>query len=422
MIQSAKIIGTGLATTGLIGAGVGIGVVFGALILGVSRNPALKGQLFSYALLILGFGFFYAILGFDFSEATGLFAFMMAFLLLAYVISVNNTEFNSLNWGLYSSPKPHAFTNLPLQSAFSLDNLWLFIKYKYIIKFIYIPIISYFAIIYVSFLLGFFFALFAFIIEWHSEIREAINALGSIIGNWIGKGNGTGNDKMVMGPNMNSEKGQQSNKGQILGSNNYFIMASGAGVGAGASDGAGGGSSQEDEEMSLDEQEDEIPELVDDSSADSSSLSEDSYSEEDEEMSLDEQEDEVISIENEDEGLTSEYDEYEIIHSERVTPEGPFVEQNSEGESEQVWRARDWEKRGDDLWEWKGSSETRIPDHVPDEEQSPGEELPSLVGPIHEGVQILGDRPHKGLVVWARHTTSEQDNELDSVICVDTPQ
>ena len=35
MIQAAKIIGTGLATTGLIGAGVGIGVVFGSLILGV---------------------------------------------------------------------------------------------------------------------------------------------------------------------------------------------------------------------------------------------------------------------------------------------------------------------------------------------------------------------------------------------------
>jgi F-type H+-transporting ATPase subunit c len=71
MTQAAKIIGTGLATTGLIGAGVGIGVVFGALILGVARNPSLRGQLFSYA-----------ILGFAFSEATGLFALMMAFLLL----------------------------------------------------------------------------------------------------------------------------------------------------------------------------------------------------------------------------------------------------------------------------------------------------------------------------------------------------
>ena len=55
MIQASKIIGTGLATTGLIGAGVGIGVVFGALILGVARNPSLRGQLFSYA--ILGFAF-----------------------------------------------------------------------------------------------------------------------------------------------------------------------------------------------------------------------------------------------------------------------------------------------------------------------------------------------------------------------------
>ena len=52
MIQVAKIIGTGLATTGLIGAGVGIGVVFGALILGVARNPSLRGQLFSYAKML----------------------------------------------------------------------------------------------------------------------------------------------------------------------------------------------------------------------------------------------------------------------------------------------------------------------------------------------------------------------------------
>ena len=66
-----------MATTGLIGAGVGIGVVFGALIIGVSRNPSLRGQLFSYA-----------ILGFAFAEATGLFALMMAFLLL-YVAQFN---------------------------------------------------------------------------------------------------------------------------------------------------------------------------------------------------------------------------------------------------------------------------------------------------------------------------------------------
>jgi F-type H+-transporting ATPase subunit c len=71
MLQVGKIIGTGLATTGLIGAGVGIGIVFGSLIIGVSRNPNLKDQLFSYA-----------ILGFALTEAIGLFALMMGFLLL----------------------------------------------------------------------------------------------------------------------------------------------------------------------------------------------------------------------------------------------------------------------------------------------------------------------------------------------------
>lgn len=61
MTQSAKILGSGIATTGLIGAGVGIGVVFGALILGVARNPSQQSQLFSYA-----------ILGFAFSEASSI--------------------------------------------------------------------------------------------------------------------------------------------------------------------------------------------------------------------------------------------------------------------------------------------------------------------------------------------------------------
>lgn len=71
MLASAKIIGSGLATIGLAGAGAGIGIVFAALINGTSRNPALRPQLFAYA-----------ILGFALSEATGLFALMMAFLLL----------------------------------------------------------------------------------------------------------------------------------------------------------------------------------------------------------------------------------------------------------------------------------------------------------------------------------------------------
>ena len=53
VLESAKLIGAGLATIGMSGAGVGVGVVFGSLILGCSRNPGTKDQLFSYA--ILGF-------------------------------------------------------------------------------------------------------------------------------------------------------------------------------------------------------------------------------------------------------------------------------------------------------------------------------------------------------------------------------
>nr|QTK22349.1 ATP synthase F0 subunit c [Pneumocystis canis] len=71
MLQAYKIIGSGLATIGLGGAGIGIGLVFGSLLVATSRNPSLKGQLFSYA-----------ILGFALAEATGLFCLMMAFLLL----------------------------------------------------------------------------------------------------------------------------------------------------------------------------------------------------------------------------------------------------------------------------------------------------------------------------------------------------
>lgn len=66
-----KFIGAGLAACGLIGAGVGIGSIFASLITGVARNPNVKGQLFTYA-----------ILGFALAEATGLFALMVAFLVL----------------------------------------------------------------------------------------------------------------------------------------------------------------------------------------------------------------------------------------------------------------------------------------------------------------------------------------------------
>jgi len=68
---AAKFIGAGAATVGVAGSGAGIGTVFGSLIIGYARNPSLKAQLFSYA-----------ILGFALSEAMGLFCLMVAFLIL----------------------------------------------------------------------------------------------------------------------------------------------------------------------------------------------------------------------------------------------------------------------------------------------------------------------------------------------------
>ncbi len=71
IMQAGKVIGAGLATIGLAGSGVGVGVVFSGLLLGLSRNPGARGMLFGYA-----------ILGFALTEAVGLLALMMAFLIL----------------------------------------------------------------------------------------------------------------------------------------------------------------------------------------------------------------------------------------------------------------------------------------------------------------------------------------------------
>jgi F-type H+-transporting ATPase subunit c len=71
IVQAAKFIGAGLATVGLAGAGVGIGTVFGALIVGLSRNPSLEAKRRRYT-----------ILGFALTEARGLFALRRAFLIL----------------------------------------------------------------------------------------------------------------------------------------------------------------------------------------------------------------------------------------------------------------------------------------------------------------------------------------------------
>ena len=66
-----KYIGAGLAAIGLSGAGIGIGLVFAALINGTARNNKVAGQLFQYS-----------IIGIALAEATGLFALIIAFIIL----------------------------------------------------------------------------------------------------------------------------------------------------------------------------------------------------------------------------------------------------------------------------------------------------------------------------------------------------
>jgi F-type H+-transporting ATPase subunit c len=70
-LESATLIGAGLAVISIGGAGVGIGAVFASLVSAIARNPSLLRQLFTYALL-----------GFALTEAIALFGLMMAFLIL----------------------------------------------------------------------------------------------------------------------------------------------------------------------------------------------------------------------------------------------------------------------------------------------------------------------------------------------------
>ena len=71
ILTLGKSAGAGLATIGLAGAGVGVGIVFGSLIIALGRNPSEETRLFKYSML-----------GFALTEAVGLSALMMAFLIL----------------------------------------------------------------------------------------------------------------------------------------------------------------------------------------------------------------------------------------------------------------------------------------------------------------------------------------------------
>nr|YP_009117112.1 ATP synthase F0 subunit 9 [Acrasis kona]AID52036.1 ATP synthase F0 subunit 9 [Acrasis kona] len=71
MLPEYKVLGAGIATTGLSGVGIGIGNIFSSLLNATAMNPGTAKQCFSYA-----------ILGFALTEAIALFTIMIVFLIL----------------------------------------------------------------------------------------------------------------------------------------------------------------------------------------------------------------------------------------------------------------------------------------------------------------------------------------------------
>lgn len=70
-VEAAKMIGAGIASTALIGAGIGIGIIFGNYLSAAIRNPAAAPKQFVNLMV-----------GFALSEATGLFGLIMGFIIL----------------------------------------------------------------------------------------------------------------------------------------------------------------------------------------------------------------------------------------------------------------------------------------------------------------------------------------------------
>ena len=68
---SAKLIGAGLAAMGMIGAGVGLGVLFGSYLQAAIRNPSAAAS--QQTMLFLGMAL---------TEALGIFALVIAFIIL----------------------------------------------------------------------------------------------------------------------------------------------------------------------------------------------------------------------------------------------------------------------------------------------------------------------------------------------------
>ena len=69
--EALKFIGAGLTTLGMLGAALGVGKVFGSMLDGVARNPSAEPKMAKYAFI-----------GAALAEAMGLFAFVIAAMIL----------------------------------------------------------------------------------------------------------------------------------------------------------------------------------------------------------------------------------------------------------------------------------------------------------------------------------------------------
>ena len=69
-----KFVGAGLTTLGMLGAAIGVGIIFSAALAGIARNPVKEGSIKGFALL-----------GMALAEFMGLLAFVVAILIL-YVV------------------------------------------------------------------------------------------------------------------------------------------------------------------------------------------------------------------------------------------------------------------------------------------------------------------------------------------------
>lgn len=69
-VEAAKAIGAGLAMTGMIGAGIGVGNIFGSFLTGALRNPSAAGS--QVGNLFVGAAL---------AEALGILSFVIGFLL-----------------------------------------------------------------------------------------------------------------------------------------------------------------------------------------------------------------------------------------------------------------------------------------------------------------------------------------------------